>query len=66
MKRLLTEGVTDEMLKQCTTRFNLMAVIKQGHYMSNLAFKSRCLNLFNNLGAPIGSTYRSNQPASNQ
>jgi hypothetical protein len=28
MKRLLTEGITDEMLNHCTTRFNLMAFIK--------------------------------------
>lgn len=55
MKRLLTEGVTDEMPKYCTTRFNLMAFIKQGKYMLNPAFKSRRFNFFNHLGAPTGS-----------
>jgi hypothetical protein len=47
MKRLLTEGITDEMLKHCTTRFNLMAFIKQGDYKINLAFKSRCFKSSN-------------------
>jgi hypothetical protein len=44
MKRLLTEGLTDEMLNHCTTRSSLMAFIKRGNYMLNPAFGSRCVN----------------------
>lgn len=44
LKRLLTEGVTGEMLCQCMTRVSPMALIKQEEYMSNLEFGSRCFN----------------------
>lgn len=54
MKRLSTEGVTDEMLNHCTTRFNLMTFIKHEKYMLNLVSQSRCLNSFNNVGTPTG------------
>jgi hypothetical protein len=42
MNRLLTEGVTVDMLNYCKTGLNLMAFIKQGNYMIILTLRSRC------------------------